>query len=158
MDAFAVGAVVEGVSAVETGERCSRQARFSREEIAAFARLTGDTNPLHQDRQAALRARHGEIIASGQHVASMLLGLAASHFSRPGEGFRRELLCLNTNFAFQAPVFADQTLELSWTVTEASWHQRLGGCLVLAQGQAGVLRAKPALVARGTFLIKPVAE
>lgn len=147
-----------GATVAHVGERCARTVRFSREEIAAFARLSGDTNPLHLDHQRAMRARHGEIIASGQHVASMLLGLAASHFSRAGEGFIREFLCLNTNFAFQAPVFADQTLELSWTVTEASWHARLGGCLVLAQGQAGVRLSKPAVVARGTFLIKPVTE
>lgn len=150
------GTVVERPTVAQLDERCVRTTRFSREEIAAFARLSGDSNPLHHDRQAALRARHGEIIASGQHVAAMLLGLAASHFSRPGDGFEREFLCLNTNFAYQGPVFADQALEMSWTVTEANWHDRLGGCLVLAKGQAGVRMTKPAVVSRGTFLIKPV--
>lgn len=142
--------------AAERGERCQRTVRFSREDIAAFAQLSGDANPLHHDQQAALRARHGEIIASGQQVSAMLMGLAASHFSRPGEGFTREFLCLNTNFAFQAPVFADQSLELVWTVSEADWHARLEGWLVQAQGHAGVRLAKPAVVARGTFLVRPV--
>ncbi|MDT7834327.1 MaoC family dehydratase [Aquabacterium sp. OR-4] len=142
--------------AAEQGERCQRTLRFSRDDIAAFAQLSGDANPLHHDQQAALRARHGEIIASGQQVSAMLMGLAASHFSRAGEGFTREYLCLNTNFAFKAPVFADQSLELSWAVTEAEWHERLGGWLVQAHGQAGVRLAKPAVVARGTFLVKPV--
>lgn len=148
--------VAEPKVAAAQGERCQRTVRFSRDDIAAFARLSGDANPLHHDQQAALRARHGEIIASGQQVSAMLMGLAASHFSRPGEGFTREFLCLNTNFAFKAPVFADQSLELSWAVTDAEWHERLGGWLVHASGQAGVRLAKPAVVARGTFLVKPV--
>lgn len=141
---------------VRVGERCERELRLSREDIAAFARLSGDSNPLHHDRQAAQRARHGEIIASGQHVGALLMGLAASHFSRPGEGFEREFLCLNVNLAFKAPVFADQTVLLSWTAAQADWHARLGGWLVHCDGRAAVRLSSPALVARATFLIKGV--
>ena len=99
---------------VAMGESCHRSLRLSREEIAGFARLTGDSNPLHHDIQAAQRARHGEIIASAQHTTALLIGLASSHFSRAGDGFGRELLCLNFNFAFKAPVFAEQQLALDY--------------------------------------------
>lgn len=142
---------------VRTGERCERELRLSREDIAAFAQLSGDSNPLHHDHQAAQRARHGEIIASGQHVGALLMGLAASHFSQPGEGFAREFLCLNVNLAFKAPVFADQALVLSWTVAQAEWHPRLGGWLVHCDGRAAVRLSNPALVARATFLVKGVS-
>lgn len=142
--------------AVEVGETCRKEVRFSRDDIAEFARLTGDTNPLHLDHQAAERARHGEIIASGQQSMAQLMGLAASHFSRPGEGFQRELLCLNTNFAFKAPVFADQQLELSWRVAQVEWHPSLKGWLAHVDGRAAVRHAQPAVVARGTFLVKAV--
>lgn len=142
--------------AVEVGETCQRELRWSREEIAEFARLTGDTNPLHLDHQAAQRARHGEIIASGQQSMAQLMGLAASHFSRPGDGFQRELLCLNTNFAFKTPVFADQLLVLSWRVAQVEWHPSLMGWLAHVDGRAAVRHAQPAVVARGTFLVKAV--
>lgn len=148
---------LEAIVAVNQGERCAREVRFSRETIAAFAQLSGDSNPLHHDVQAAQRARHGEIIASGQQVMALLMGLAASHFSRPGDGFARELLCLNTNFAFKLPVFADQTLELGWLVSQVEWHAGLGGWLAHCDGRAAVRHAKPAVVARGTFLVKGVA-
>ena len=36
------------------------------ESIAEFARLTGDANPLHSDRAAAARSRHGRIIAADE--------------------------------------------------------------------------------------------
>ncbi|MBL8353049.1 MAG: MaoC family dehydratase [Burkholderiaceae bacterium] len=128
--------------------------RFSREDIAAFARLSGNDNPLHHDRQAAQRARHGEIIASGEQITAQMIGLASTHFSRPDGDRPRELLCLNFNFAFKAPVFAEQTIELAWRVVSTEPHAALGGLLVQIDGKAAVRGAAPAVVARGTLLVK----
>lgn len=139
---------------VVAGETCSRTLRLSREDIAAFARLSGDSNPLHHDAIAAQRAHHGEIIASGQHSTALLIGLASSYFSRPGDGFGRELLCLNFNFAFKAPVFADQLLALSWQVASVEWHATLGGLLAQVDGRAAVRDSHPAVVSRATLLVK----
>lgn len=139
---------------VVAGESCSRQLRLSRDDIATFARLSGDSNPLHHDAMAAQRARHGEIIASGQHSTALLIGLASSYFSRPGDGFGRELLCLNFNFSFKAPVFADQLLELSWHVASVEWNATLGGLLAQVNGRAAVRHSRPAVVGRGTLLVK----
>jgi acyl dehydratase len=141
---------------VTVGEHCERTVRYSRDDIAAFARLTGDSNPLHHDMQAAQRARHGEIIASGQQTTALLIGLAASHFSRPDPGFGREVLCLNFNFSFKAPVFAEQTLLLSWRVASIDWHEQLGGWLSQVDGRAAVAHGAPAVVGRGTLLVKQV--
>ena len=139
---------------IRVGETCERRVRFSREDIAEFARLTGDTNPLHHDLQAAQRARHGEIIASGQQTTAMMMGLVASHFSSPREGQPRELLCLNFNFAFKAPVFAEQELLLSWRIASIEWNATLGGWLAHADGRATVRHAHPCIIGRGTLLVK----
>ncbi len=139
---------------VQAGDSCSRDVRFSREDIATFARLSGDSNPLHHDQQAAQRARHGEIIASGEHTTAMLIGLASSFFSQPDAHGPREVLCLNFNFAFKAPVFAEQAIELSWKVASVEPNLRLGGLLVQMDGKAAVRHANPAVVGRGTLLIK----
>ena len=136
------------------GESCSRSVRLSRQDIATFAQLSGDSNPLHHDAMAAQRARHGEIIASGQHSTALLIGLASSYFSRPGDGFGRELLCLNFNFSFKAPVFADQLLELSWHVASVEWNATLDGLLAQVDGRAAVRHSRPAVVGRGTLLVK----
>jgi acyl dehydratase len=141
---------------VHVGETCRHTVRLSRDDIVTFARLSGDSNPLHHDTLAAQRARHGEIIASGQHTTALLIGLASSHFSRQGEGCGRELLCLNFNFAFKAPVFAEQQLELSWRVVSVEANRRLGGVLVQAEGCAAVRNAAPAVVGRATLLVKSI--
>ena len=139
---------------VQQGDTCSRSVRFSREDIASFARLSGDSNPLHHDQQAAQRARHGEIIASGEHTTALMIGLVSSHFSQPDVHGPREVLCLNFNFAFKAPVFAEQAIELSWKVASVEPHARLGGLLVHLDGKAAVRHANPSVVGRGTLLIK----
>jgi acyl dehydratase len=154
MDATLAEADAVGTTLVRVGETCERTVRFSREDIATFARLTGDTNPLHHDVQAAQRARHGEIIASGQQTTAMMIGLAASHFSRGDDGMQRELLCLNFNFAFKAPVFAEQELLLHWRVASVEWNATLGGWLAHVDGRAMVRNGHPSVVGRGTLLVK----
>ena len=136
------------------GEQFSQPVRYTREDIFNFARLTGDTNPLHVDLQAAQRARFGEIIASGQQTASLLMGLLAAHFSRHDDGVRREMLCVNTNFAFKEPLFADQDIQLTWKVASAEWKPRIRSMLVHLDGHASVTLGKPAVIARGTILVK----
>lgn len=136
------------------GEAIAKSVRVSRDEILAFARMSHDDNPLHHDTRAAQRARFGEIIASGQHTAAMLMGLLASHWSRSADGVRRELLCLNMNFAFKGPVFADQDIALAWKVNTTQWNAKLHGMLAHLDGSAAVVQGKPAVVARGTILVK----
>ena len=147
-------AEAETTTLIRVGETCERFIRFSRDDIATFARLTGDTNPLHHDVQAAQRARHGEIIASGQQTTAQMIGLVASHFSRTDDGLQRELLCLNFNFAFKAPVFAEQELVLRWHVASVEWNESLGGWLAHVDGRATVRHAHPCVVGRGTLLVK----
>ena len=141
---------------VWAGETVARSIRFSREDIAAFARISFDENPLHVDTQAAQRARFGEVIASGQHTAAVLMGLLATHYSRTDQDAAREMLCLNMNFAFKGPVFADQELTLDWRVATVEWNTKLDGALAHLDGRAAVLRTQPAVVARGTILVRQV--
>jgi len=139
---------------IAVGERFGKTVRFTREEIAQFAAATRDTNPLHHDDQAAQRTRFGEIIASGEQTMSIMTGLLASHFSRSNDGVAREMLCLNLNFAFRHPVFAEQDLEIVWTAGRAEWNSKLGGMVAHVDGVAAVGRAPASVVARATILVK----
>lgn len=141
---------------IAAGQKLAKLVRFTRDEIAEFARLSHDENPLHIDTQAAQRARFGEIIASGQHTSAIMMGMLASHFSRSGDGVQREMLCLNMNFAFKAPVFADQDIRLEWRVSTVEWKARLNGVLAQLDGTASVRGGHPAVVARGSILVKEV--
>jgi acyl dehydratase len=144
---------------VAVGERCARTMRFDRAAVAAFAHLTGDANPLHFDTAVAERSRHGRVIASGQHTTSLLIGLAATYFSRGADAQQetREVLSLNFNFALKHPVFADEDAELAWVVSSTEWSGRLQGWLVQADGSV-TAGERLCVVARATLLIKAFAD
>ena len=139
---------------IKAGEMLDKPISYSREDIEAFARTSFDYNPLHRDPLAAQRSRHGRIIASGEHTAAMLMGMLATHFSRDTDGVQREMLCLNMNFAFKQPVFADHDIALQWRVVSIDWKDALRGCLVQLDGSASPASDQVAVVARGTILVK----
>jgi acyl dehydratase len=141
---------------IRVGETCQREVRFTRDDIEQFARLSGDANPLHFDRLAAERAHFGEVIASGQQTASHMMGLVASHFSRGGDGVPREMLCLNFNFSFKAPVFAEQAISLDWRVSSIENCLKRGGFIGHLDGRARVA-GKVCVIGRGTVLVTRAA-
>jgi acyl dehydratase len=134
-------------------EKITQILRYSRDDVAQFARLSQDKNPLHTDSAAAERGRFGQIIASGQQTAASLMGMLATHYSRTEGNVVRQMICLNMNFAFKAPVFADQDIELWWHVSAVTPNNKLKGLLGHLDGQAVVAGGKPAVVARGTILV-----
>ena len=138
---------------IRVGEKLSRTLRYSRDDIAAFARLSNDQNPLHHDALVAQRARFGEIIASGEQTAAILMGMLATHFSRHDDGVRREMLTLNMNFAFKSPIFAEREVTLGWQVSNVQWSGKLKGWLAHLDGNAGIVHQPPAIVARGTIIV-----
>jgi len=142
---------------VRVDERFSHTVRYTEQEMAAFATLTLDRNPLHHDPDLARKAGFDGAIASGQHTTAIMMGLLATHFSRNDDGVAREMLCLNVNFAFKQPVLADQDLKLEWVVRIAEWHAKLGGMLTHLDGSATLQGANvaPSVVARATILVKP---
>ena len=143
---------------VVVGEEITRTVRYSTDDIAAFARMSFDDNPLHLDAEAAQHGRFGRIIASGQHTSAILMGMIASYFSRRTDGVARQMLCLNMNFAFKAPVFADQDVSLLWRVSTVEWNNSLKGMLAHLDGYARTAEGLPAVIARGTILVSQGAS
>ncbi|WP_119153845.1 hypothetical protein [Caldimonas tepidiphila] len=136
---------------VQVGETFGRTVRYGADEIAAFAASCHDGSPL----QSATGAEGSDgTTASCAHTSSMLIGLAASHLSRRNDGLARRMTGLNFNFAFKAPIHADEDIHLQWKVASVQWSARLGGYLVQLDGNAATLRSGVALVARGTVLVK----
>jgi acyl dehydratase len=145
-------ALTDNTPLIKAGETFHAQLRYTREQIVQFARLTGDANPLHHDRQAAERASFGEIIASGQQTSSQMMGVVATHFSRRGDGVPREMLCLEFEFAFRAPIFAEQDIAIHWRVNEVEHNARHGGYVGRLEGAASVA-GRPCVVSRGRILV-----
>lgn len=62
----------DGVLGVKVGDRAEFERTVTAEDIVLFAKVSGDTNPLHTDPAYAAKTRFGECIAHGMLSAGFI--------------------------------------------------------------------------------------
>jgi acyl dehydratase len=114
----------------EVGHAFSKPYVFTAENIRRFAEEAGDNNPLHHDEAKAAASRFGGLIASGSHMAAVLMAWAASSTAsrQPGVG-------LEFNFRFLKAIPAGTATSLVWTVTAIEPSAGLKGDLCALEGR-----------------------
>ncbi len=80
------------------------QKTFTQAEFDAFARLSGDDNPIHVDPEFSARTRFGRTVAHGMLLYSIICGVISRHF--PGT------VQLSQNLKFPAPTYADEPMTI----------------------------------------------
>jgi acyl dehydratase len=136
------------------GETFTQRARFSDDEIRAFATSVSDHNPLHHDLAAARAAGYRALIASGTQLGSVLMAMTATHFAKPGADGRARLgLGLGFELKFRAPVYAGEDIDLRWTVIAVDWKESLAGWVTRLAGDARSAD-RVLLEATGTLLVR----
>ena len=83
---------------------------FSQVDFDRFARLSGDSNPIHVDTAFAARTRFGRTVAHGLLLFSVLRGLIEQLV--PGGHL------LEQDIMFPAPTFAGERMCFTVTVTD----------------------------------------
>jgi|SRR5665213_998010 len=99
-----------GDCAFFAGQTSSVSRTVTAGEVEAFARVTGDSNPVHLDDAYAAGTRFGRRIAHGMLVASYISGLLGTQFPGPGT------IYMSQSLSFLKPVFLGDTLEVAATV------------------------------------------
>jgi acyl dehydratase len=82
-------------------------------DIEAFARISGDRNPIHFDERAAKGSRFGEIVVQGGLITAILNAVVAEDLPGPGTVF------LAVAWDFKAPVRPGDTITGRVEVIEA---------------------------------------
>ncbi|HSC63367.1 MAG TPA: MaoC family dehydratase [Caldimonas sp.] len=140
------------------GETFTQRARFSDEEIRAFATSVSDHNPLHHDVAAARAAGYRGLIASGTQLGSVFMAMTATHFAKPAADGRPRLgLGMGFDIRFRAPVYPDEDIDLRWTVTRIEWKDRLAGWIMKLEGDARSAE-RLLLSGTGTLLLRAPAQ
>ena len=130
------------------GENFSLRVRLSDQEIPAFASSVHDHNPLHHDLAVARAAGYRGLIASGTQLGSIFMALTATHFAGPDEAGRpRSGVGMGFEIRFRAPVYANEDIDLRWSVTAVEWKQSLGGWITRLEGD---VRSGDTLLLSGT--------
>ncbi len=97
--------------AFQVGDRASLTRTITEEDIAAFARLTGDTNPLHLDEAYARTTRFGRRIAQGLLTAGLISALLGTRLPGPGA------IYVEQHLRFTKPVYPGDTITAVAEVT-----------------------------------------
>ena len=133
---------------IQPHDRFSSTLTLTEEDIATFAKASGDLNPLHHDREFAEASRYGGIIASGPQTSSLLMGATASHFSTYDS-----MVGLKFEFSFRAPVRANDPLQLEWLIVAVRNAPKMGGRIVDLRGRLVTSNGKTAVGAKGLVLV-----
>lgn len=133
---------------VTVGERIVGQVALTHEEVATFARLSGDLNPLHYDDAYARQTRFGCVIVSGPQLISLMMGLTATYFSR-----ETAMLGLEFTFRFHQAVKVGETVSMEWQVVTAEPKASLQGVIASLEGKAINDHGQVVLTGSGKVLI-----
>ncbi len=112
------------------------------EDVAAFARLSGDTNALHLDDEFAARTEFAQRVVHGFLHASLLSTLVGTRLPGPGA------LYVSQTIEFTRPVFIGDRVEARATVERIDAETRL-----VTLGTE-IRKADGTCVLRGTALVK----
>jgi acyl dehydratase len=95
------------------GARATWTRTISADDVEAFARFSGDRNPLHFDREFAAATRAGELIVHGGLTTALFNALIAQELPGPGSVF------LHQEWDYPAAVPIGDTVTAEAEVIEA---------------------------------------
>lgn len=92
------------------GQLATRSITLTAEHVKAYAKMTGDHNPLHFDEAFVAGTKFGKLVVQGGLTTGLLHALVAMDMPGPGTVF------LSQNWQFTAPVFIGDTITAQATV------------------------------------------
>ena len=97
---------------LKVGDKATLSKTFTESEVAQYANISLDDNPVHLNWEFAETTVFGQRIVHGMLVASLFSGLVGARL--PGHG----TIYLGQNISFKAPVFIDEQVEASVEVVK----------------------------------------
>jgi acyl dehydratase len=102
------------------------------DDVEAFARFSGDRNPLHFDPAFAARTRLGRLVVQGGLTAGLFNALVAMELPGPGSVF------LHQEWDYPAPVYIGETITAEAEVIEARADKPITRLRCVARNQDGI--------------------
>lgn len=108
------------IKEMQLGDRESISFTVTEENVSAFAKATGDYNPLHMEEEYACKTQFGRRIAHGVLMTGIVSGLLGTKF--PGLGtVAREMTS-----KFSRPVYIGDTVEV--TAELVDMNEKINTC------------------------------
>ena len=96
---------------LKVGDKFSTTKQITDAVVRGFAELSGDFNPIHLDEEFARNTQFGKRIAHGMISGALISAVLGNEF----QGMK--IVYLSQTMKFTAPVFIDDTVTATATVT-----------------------------------------
>jgi 3-hydroxybutyryl-CoA dehydratase len=116
---------------VKIGDQFSATKQITDAVVRAFAELSGDYNPIHLDEEFAKRTMFGKRIAHGMISGALISAVLGYEFKE------RKVVYLSQTMKFVAPVFIDDTVTATATVTNIREDKPIVTIETICTNQAG---------------------
>jgi 3-hydroxybutyryl-CoA dehydratase len=100
------------IDQLEIGQKASMGKTITEADVATFARISGDVNPIHLDAEYAAKSIFKERVAHGILTSGLISAVIGNQL--PGVG----TIYLSQNLKFMAPVKLGDTIEAEVEVVE----------------------------------------
>ncbi len=104
--------IVHTYDSIAVGQSCAVERFVSEDDVLAFARITGDDNPIHVDPAYAAETRFGKRIVHGVFLLALISKVLGHDF--PGHGS----VAVNISCRFLRPVPVNSTVTVEVKVSE----------------------------------------
>ncbi len=101
------------------GQAASVQKTFTAEDVAAFAAISLDTNPIHLDAEYAKNSIFGQRIVHGILTSGLISAVLANKLPGPGT------IYLGQELKFAAPVYLGDTITAVVTITSLKPEKKI---------------------------------
>ena len=129
------------IEELTVGQTAELRKTVTESDIAMFAEVTGDTNPVHMDEEFARSTMFKGRIAHGMLSAGFISAVLGAHMPGPGA------IYVSQTMKFKAPVRIGDTVTTRCTVTKINKERRrvtldtvcLVGDKVVVDGEASLM-------------------
>ena len=122
----------DSVLGVKVGDTASFEKTVSEEDIVAFARATGDEQPLHLDDSYAAKTRFKRRVAHGMLSAGLISAALGTKLAP-----HATVVYLSQSLRFLRPVFPGDTVTAKLEVTSVDPERRFVTCSTECVNQDG---------------------
>ena len=116
---------------LKIGDKFSTTKQITDTVVRAFAELSGDFNPIHLDEEFARNTQFGQRIAHGMISGALISAVLGNEF----KGIK--IVYLSQTMKFTAPVFIDDTVTATGTVTNIREDKPIVTVETVCKNQAG---------------------
>lgn len=129
------------------GETFGQRLTINHAHISQACGMFGDFNPLHSDAEFCANNRFGQVILHGPMTSAYMSASIGMYF------YGTAVAYLEHNCQFLAPVFAGDTLTVTWTIAELLEKPKINGGIAVLEGVCANQKGEQIAKAQGKIML-----